>query len=69
MLCLIKGGTLAGARLILWEKKTDERGNLRELVIWKVKETAANPEGVRYRLALIRKGEKSSDSALRQPSS
>jgi hypothetical protein len=49
---------VAGAAVILREKKTDEQGNLRELVIWKVKPNPRQPEGVRYRLALIRPGEK-----------
>ena len=45
-------------RLILAEKLTDERGNLREMVIWSVPPSARQSEGVRYRLALIKAGEK-----------
>jgi len=45
------------AVLLLREKTTDEHGNLRELVIWRVPRTRQRPDGVRYRLALIRAGE------------
>ncbi len=47
----------AGAALILREKKTDEQGNFRELVIWKVAPNPRQPEGLRYRLVLLRRGE------------
>lgn len=43
---------------VLREKKTDELGNLREIAIWRVAPNPRQPEGVRYRLALIRAGEK-----------
>ena len=46
------------AAVLLREKMTDERGNLREMVIWRVPPTPQQPEGVRYRLALIRAGDK-----------
>jgi hypothetical protein len=49
---------LAKAGLIFREKKTDEHGNLRELVIWRVRPSRQLPEGVRYRLALVRSREK-----------
>jgi hypothetical protein len=45
------------AVLVLREKTTDEHGNLREMVIWRVPRTRQRPDGVRYRLALIRAGE------------
>ena len=45
------------AVLLLREKTTDEDGNLREMVIWRVPRTRQRPAGVRYRLALIRAGE------------
>ncbi len=45
------------AVLLLREKTTDEQGNLRELVIWRVPRTPQRPDGIRYRLALIRAGE------------
>ncbi len=44
--------------VILRDKKTDQGGNIRELVIWKVKPSHRHPEGVRYRLALIVQGER-----------
>ena len=46
------------AEVVLQEKTTDEQGNLRELVVWRVTPNARQPEGVRYRLALILAGEK-----------
>lgn len=49
---------MARAEVILREKTTDGHGNIRELVIWKVRPNRRQPEGVRYRLALIRQGEK-----------
>lgn len=45
------------ATLLLREKMTDERGNLREMVMWRVAPSPRQPEGVRYRLALILAGE------------
>ncbi len=48
---------MARATLILQRKWTDERGNLYEMVIWKVVRSALYPEAVRYRLAFIRSGE------------
>jgi hypothetical protein len=47
------GGTAA---VLLREKMTDEQGNLREMVIWRVPRTPQQPDGVRYRLALILAG-------------
>ena len=41
---------------LLREKTTDEQGNLREMVIWRVPRTRQRPDAVRYRLALIRTG-------------
>jgi hypothetical protein len=49
---------VARGRLILWRKWTDERENLYEIVIWNVDRSALYPDGVRYRLAFIRSGEK-----------
>lgn len=46
------------ALVLLREKTTDELGNLREMVIWRVPPTPQQPDGVRYRLALIRPGDK-----------
>jgi hypothetical protein len=43
---------------VLREKKTDEQGNLREMVIWQVEPNTRQPEGIRYRLALILAGQK-----------
>jgi Family of unknown function (DUF6516) len=43
---------------VLREKATDEQGNIREMVIWRVAPNPRQPEGIRYRLALIRAGEK-----------
>ena len=48
---------MARAELIRRRKWTDERGNLYEIVLWKVERNARHPEGVRYRLAFIRSGE------------
>lgn len=45
------------AAVLLREKITDEQGNLREMVIWRVPRTSQRPDGVRYRLALILAGE------------
>lgn len=36
------------ATLVLREKMTDESGNLREMVIWRVAPNARQPDGVRY---------------------
>jgi len=46
------------AAVVLREKATDEQGNLREMVIWRVEPNPRQPEGLRYRLALIRAGER-----------
>jgi hypothetical protein len=48
---------MAPAKLITRLKWTDERGNLYEIVLWRVERNARHPEGVRYRLAFIRTGE------------
>jgi hypothetical protein len=48
---------VAPAKLITRRKWTDERGNLYEIVLWRVERNARHPEGVRYRLAFIRAGE------------
>ena len=37
---------------------TDESGNLREMVIWRVAPNPQQPDGVRYRLALILAGDR-----------
>ena len=46
------------ATLILREKVIDEGGNTMELAIWRVPTSKDNPAGVRYRLAFIRRGER-----------
>lgn len=48
---------MAPAKLIIRQKWTDEKGNLYEIVLWRVERNARHPEGVRYRLAFIRTGE------------
>jgi hypothetical protein len=48
---------VAKAELYLRSKVTDDAGNIRELVIWKVERSARTPEGLRYRLAFIRAGD------------
>lgn len=45
------------AVLIFREKLTDAEGNLTEAVLWRVPITPSYPEGIRYRLAWIRRGE------------
>jgi hypothetical protein len=47
------------AAVVLRERTTDEQGNLREMVIWRIAPNPRQPEGVRYRLALILAGERS----------
>jgi uncharacterized protein DUF6516 len=46
------------AAVVLREKTTDEQGNLREMVIGRVEPNPRQPQGIRYRLALILSGEK-----------
>jgi len=36
--------------VLLREKTTDEQGNLREMVLWRVEPNPRQPEGTRYRL-------------------
>ena len=48
---------MARATLIERQKWTDERGNLFDLVLWRIERSARYPEGIRYRLAFIRSGE------------
>ena len=43
---------------VLREKTTDEQGNVREMVIWRVAPNPRQPEGIRYHLALVLAGEK-----------
>jgi Family of unknown function (DUF6516) len=43
---------------LLREKTTDEQGNIRELAIWWVELNPYQPDGIRYRLALVLAGEK-----------
>jgi len=45
------------AALTLRDKVIDDRGNIFELVIWRVAVTPRSPSGVRYRLAFVRHGE------------
>ncbi len=42
---------------IFREKLTDTEGNLTEAVRWRVPVAPSYPEGIRYRLARIRRGE------------
>jgi hypothetical protein len=49
---------VAKAELYLRSKVTDDEGNIREIVIWKVEPNARTPDGVRYRLAFIRAGDR-----------
>lgn len=46
------------ARLIFWEKLIDESGAIEERKAWEVAKTAKYPDGIRYRLAYIKAGEK-----------
>jgi hypothetical protein len=58
----------AVAAVVLREKTTDEQGNLREMVIWQVEPNPRQPEGIRYRLALILpKGIIATSKASRNP--
>ena len=47
------------ARIVLRRKVIDEQGSITEFVIWEVPATRADPAGVRYRLAFVRRGERS----------
>ena len=47
---------MARATLVLREKFTDERGDIVDLAIWKVATVPNYPDGVRYRLAFVRRG-------------
>lgn len=49
---------MARAETLVQERGTDEQGNLYELVIWRVPVSPRQCEGVRYRLAFVRAGEK-----------
>jgi hypothetical protein len=49
---------VAQAILLRHRKWTDESGNLYEIVLWQIERSTRHPEGVRYRLAFIRSGEK-----------
>jgi hypothetical protein len=49
---------VARAKLLRHRKWTDEDGNLYEIVLRQVECSTRHPEGVRYRLAFIRSGEK-----------
>jgi Family of unknown function (DUF6516) len=46
------------AELYLHTKLTDDEGNVREIVIWKVEPRPEAPEGVRYRLAFVPVGQR-----------
>jgi uncharacterized protein DUF6516 len=48
---------VARAGLLRRRKWTDGRGNLYEMVVWKVERDVRYPEGLRYRLAFIRSGD------------
>lgn len=45
-------------RLIHELKLIDEGGGIEQRVIWDVPKSARNPEGIRYRLAYVPKGQK-----------
>ena len=45
------------AILLLREKVVDAHGNLLEVVVWRVAASPGSPSGVRYRLALVLRGE------------
>lgn len=45
------------AEVLIREKGTDDKGNLYELIVWRVPATQHHPQGVRYRLAFIPAGE------------
>jgi hypothetical protein len=45
------------ARRVLREKIIDEEGNITEFAIWAVPGSRPGPEGIRYRLAFVRRGE------------
>ncbi len=49
---------MAKAELYLRSKVTDDEGNIREIVIWKVESSERTPEGLRYRLAFMRAGDR-----------
>lgn len=48
------GPRMPRASAVLREKVIDERGNILDLVIWKVAATPTRPEGLKYRLAFVR---------------
>ena len=49
---------MAKAELYLRSKLTDDGGNIRAIVIWKVEPSAHAPDGLRYRLAFMRVGDR-----------
>ncbi len=53
------GGRRSQGQLIFSEKFTDEQGCLYDMNVWKVSASDKYPEGVRYRLAFISRGEDS----------
>ena len=46
------------AKQLIKDKSTDEEGDLTEFIVWEVPRSEKYAEGVRYRFAFIRKGEK-----------
>ena len=50
------GSIVPRATLVHREKLTDEQGNILDLAIWEVPATPNFPEGVRYRMAFVRRG-------------
>jgi hypothetical protein len=46
------------AELYLQTKLTDDEGNIRDIVIWKIEPSLHTPEGVRYRLAFVPAGQR-----------
>ncbi len=52
------------AELFLRIKLTDDEGNVRDIVIWKVPRSPDSPEGLRYQLAFIPAGERAAGGPL-----
>ncbi len=46
------------AELYLQTKLSDDEGNIRDIVIWKVEPSPRTPEGIRYRLAFVPVGQR-----------
>ena len=55
--CHILEVSVARATVVLREKHIDARGNIVELVVWRVAVTSHDTSGIRYRLAFVRRDE------------